>query len=129
MIKPETVIKEILKPPFHFHIGSDSIHNGNDTAVLIINDLCLTYFPHYERDDARNRILARITSMLNGKTDMDFGEPLRWKIDISDFGDSIECPACEENFIYDSYDYRISDRFNFCPSCGIRLMFSEEEAK
>ena len=112
MIKQETVIKEILKPPFKM--------NG---LFLLIAD------QYRKKNKAANKLIKFIESSVDEKWERKFGESLRWRIDISDFGDSIECPNCEENFIYDCYDARDSERFNFCPSCGIRLLFSEEEAK
>jgi len=126
-MKSETTIKNLLRPPLirikERYIGRNLCFeqdhaSGYESFLALLNE------EKYGSD-----VLDFTLQAINEKWERKFGEPRRWKIDISDFGDSIECPTCEENFIYDSYDTRDSERFNFCPSCGIRLLFSEEEAK
>jgi len=108
-------LKEILKPPFKWALGSvmsgDTVllHLGTDPLLLSDNDF----------DSFKGFIVAA----LNEKWERDFGEPLRWEIKPSFEGYDIVCPKCKTSM----YGDHVSIGYNYCPSCGRRLLPPKEE--
>jgi len=120
MIKPETVIKEILNPPFKM--------NG-----LFL----LTADQYRKKNKAANKLIKFIESSVDEKWERKFGEPLRWK-ELTEDGEAlIACPKCCNKKTVCSIKLLeatpvlsvkkiMGNRWNYCPSCGIRLMEPED---
>jgi|GEM_PF-5702367 len=101
-MKPETMLKELLKPPFKM--------NG---LFLLIAD----------QNRKSNKTASQITKFIEAAVDekwrKDFGEPLRWiRLVKAGVNDRNTCPNCKVNR---------AKATNYCPSCGVRLLPPGEE--
>ena len=138
-MKPETTLKELLKPPFtHDHVGM--IHDANNRFIDVpgINSnkdkpeswqgeaVAKTrgwgVFQYYKNgEELQDAFMDFIVAALNEKWGRVFGEPLRWIIQNSNDGCPAKCPNCKKN-VYAWY-------YNYCPSCGVRLLPPGKEAQ
>ena len=123
-MKPETMLKELLKPPFKM--------NG---LFLLIAD------QHRKSNKTASQIINFIEAAVDERWRKDFGEPLRWKYfysesDGEDFRDHecefthlFQCSGCSFTVEYpDDHGIKPSIAgYRYCPSCGVRLLPPREE--
>ena len=131
-MKPETTLKEVLKPPFS-HDGIGMIYDENSRFIDVPGINFNKYnpenwqgeavakirgwgvFQYYEngeqlQDDFKNLVVKYI----NEGWERDFCDPLRWEIKrLEDVQMWLECPKCGEQG---------RGATNYCPSCGVRLL-------
>ena len=121
-MKPETTLKELLKPPFVCR--GQIIIDTDNRPICTLNDN--TTIDHD----------CFIVEALNREWARRYGEPLRWKYfysesDGEDFRDHecefthlFQCSGCSFTVEYpDDHGIKPSIAgYNYCPSCGVRLL-------
>jgi hypothetical protein len=99
-MKPKATLKELLKPPFSYDLVTYGIH---DKSLEIVCKLTVA---------EKIGDVGRFTEQaMNEKWERDYGEPLRWW--KRDGYWKCRCPKC----LKDAMDF-----YDFCPSCGQRLL-------
>ena len=111
-------IKDLLKPPFHYHIGSNLIHDSDENTVLVAGNVIFY-------GDNADRFFAQLVTFLNEKYEKDFTEPMRWTTDKSHPLYNILCPKCGRIYL-DPVSRHHLDVFSYCPNCGQKLLPPEE---
>jgi len=109
-----TTLKDVLEPPFEYFLGGfigDKTHQH------------LMQFAHhnYVLKEAFPMWKDFVLAALNEKWERDFGEPLRWLKGADGDPNWHKCPVCK--------NARKGSPFEFCPSCGTRLLKPEGEEK
>jgi len=125
-MKPETTLKEVLKPPFKM--------NG---LFLLIAD------QHRKSNKAASKITKFIEASVDERWRKVFGEPLRWKYFYHECDDEyfmsyecefihrFQCGSCDFEKIYPDAEYDgympSIKAYRYCPSCGVRLLPPRED--
>ena len=105
------ILKELLKPPFYSN-NEGLVLNAGETILLKSYGTLPINYDYVEQFQA----IAKFTAnALNEKYERDFAEHKRW---INMNGGAV-CPKCREGFDY-------IPRLRYCPSCGTKLLPSEE---
>ena len=128
-MKPTSTLKKALKPPFT-HCGTPV---GNVTCRTVEGLRRLAdvrgwgFFQYFENGEAlQDEFKEFLVEALNEKWERDYGEPLRWIL-VNEQPDNCAetcCPRCECNVCQIGHGV---DFYDYCPSCGVRLLPSEEE--
>jgi len=111
-------LKDLLKPPFGI------IENDDDGTIIVDkNGFLQGLGEHYRMNfDQWKEFTDFITAALNEKWELDFSEPLRWKVNNTT-EDDFDCPKCGTGFYMAT---RFQD-YKFCPNCGQKLLPPKEE--
>ena len=114
-MKKATTLQELLKPPFVKY--GNSITDGNGIKILTVNGLIDNFIGNI--GDNYPDILTVTAAALNEQWEREFGEPKRWIIKVAELDNNgntytyAECPDC-------GFEH-MSNKFNYCPSCGGRM--------
>jgi len=129
-MKPETTLKEILKPPFM--LKGRCIDVGLADGITRSIMVCLEDHGHflpgmrYEKNPMDDEFNHFTVQALNEKWERDFSEPLRWEIKGDEFNVDpyLVCPNCNEEpeLFWDGEDVNSLSKFRYCPSSGKRLL-------
>jgi len=123
-MKPTATLKDILKPPFT-HCGTPV---GNVTCGTVEGLRRLAdvrgwgFFQYFENGEAlQDEFKDFLVAAMNEKWERDFGDKSFWIEQTWEKGGSTYvCPECDVMHQWES---------DYCPSCGTRLLPSEEETK
>jgi len=143
-MKPEVTLKEVLKPPFtRDRIGM--IYDANNRFIDVpginfnkdnpeswqgeaVAKTCgWGVFQYYENgEELQDAFMDFIVAALNEKWERDIGEPLQWRLRESYYSRDAcycECPNCGCDLLKTNKQ----TVWNYCPSCGVRLLLPREE--
>ena len=134
-MKSTTTLRELLKPPF-YHDEAGQIYEGNTRIMESPGYVCkddnitdshvakirgwgfLQYFENGAQ--LQDEFIEFVVQALNEKWERDFGKPLRWVWGNINRGDILSCPYCRVKYRHGiMMDF---ENYNYCPSCGQRLL-------
>jgi len=131
-MKPETTLKEVLKPPFKIKSDNGCLGIKDEHGELLnfsmqgTRNICKRYYWLYED---KMKFLEFAISALNKEWKQRYGKMLLWKLDECDYYQFVECPECEAGYIYDYNELDFFEKYNYCPSCGVRLLPPGEDGE
>jgi len=119
-------IKEIFIQPIKGY--GTSILNGNDKSLCVINELLIT---RKDTDDYISLLIETVSFIrdaIEEKCKREHSKPKQWVYDVHVDKSYFICPECHrhkficEESIYHKFNYDfLKGRYQYCPSCGIKL--------
>ena len=113
-MKPETTLKELLKPPFR--VNNCHVYTSHPMYLLHIADVGFS-------KELRDGILEFVIQALNKKWEHDFSKPLKWLLD-DNYYESLICPYCGIEYKFETLPNW--ENYSYCPHCGKQVSPPEE---
>jgi len=123
-VKPRSTLEDALKPPFLADQNTGKIYDSNAVAVASCHVAEFEGFAN--RLKLQGDWLLFASQAFDAQWEQFFGEPLRWIL-VKEYPDDCAktcCPRCGCNVCQIGHGV---DFYDYCPSCGVRLLAPEEK--